>query len=116
MKIKAEIDGKELEFEELFYWGGLGKPVGATHYFTGGGGINAIGDERNMEGRLTLRLIRPRHTHGGVEFEETGENRKPEKDEFYLGTTLDGKGVCTQHGPGSNHGATYPILRHVCGE
>lgn len=72
MNIKATIDGVEQEFDDFFYWAGLGMPVGATHYFEGGGTIIPIGDRRNMEGRLTCRLIRPRHTFGGVVFEVDG--------------------------------------------
>lgn len=84
----------------------------ATHYLVRGGVFAEHGSSRALHG-TPLRLVRPRHTFGGVVFEETGEVRKPEKDEFYLGNVTDGRSVLTQHGPGRNHGSEYPILRPV---
>ena len=107
MNIKAEFEGEELEFEVL--GSHYGQKDGTTHYF-GYNGVILLARAPWSSDVMRLRLIRKRHTFGGGVFEETGEERKPEKDEFYLGPIVDGKGVCTQHGPSKNHGATYPIL------
>ena len=83
MKIKAEIDGKELEFEVMDY-----SDAACSYVITPHGQIEpwVVGMGRGVR----LRLIRPRHTFGVIVFEETGENRLVEAHEWYLADD----GVC----------------------
>ena len=77
MKIKAEIDGKELEFEML----NKGRTEGVTHYLISDGIFPQTGTNWR---EVPLRLIRPRHTFGPLVFEETGESRFVGADEWAL--------------------------------
>ena len=70
MKIKAELNGKEQEFEVL----GQDTHEPFTHWFDSHSTIRGAREEGYH--LLNLRLIRPRHTFGGVVFEETGEYRQ----------------------------------------
>lgn len=67
MIIKAYLGGQEREFETL----GVVtlEPVGATHYVSNRGHIHATHGGPYCV-TLFLRLISPRHTFGGVVFEE----------------------------------------------
>ena len=81
MQIKATIDGVEQEFEVTGY--GRFPAVRDTHYLDSEAGVVAV--PPNAPGMaLHLRLIRPRHTFGGVVFEETGERRRGQAGEWFL--------------------------------
>ena len=61
-----------------------GRTEGVTHFFEPGGNIIPIAPHylENID-LVKLRLIRPRHTFGGVEFEED-ENRLAKKGDYVL--------------------------------
>ena len=106
MKIKATIDGVEQEFEVLRMQIDNGP---ATHALDNG----CI---RKAPSVITtnptwLRLIRPRHTFGGVVFEEVGENRPPKPGEWFLeGANRDYIACYSLRTDYTNR----TILRHVC--
>ncbi len=58
--------------------------------------------------RAIFRRVPKRHTFGGVVFEETGENRSPDKGEWYI----HGNGCNCWGGTGTTHGK-FTILRPV---
>ena len=98
--IKATFHGEEQEFEVLV----SGKH--GTHRINGGGIFENSGSSWY---EVPLRLIRKRHTFGGVVFEETGEVRPPGPDEWYL--VNNGNGV--MHTADGKY-AHLDIVRHVC--
>ena len=86
MKIKATIDGEELEFELLNH----GRTDDVTHYISVQGHISVIAHDFELSTHLTpLRLIRETYVFGGVVFEKTGETRKAKADEWVLQYLLD---------------------------
>ncbi len=74
--IKAPLDGKEHEFTVL----GSGIPAcytsPPTHVINSVGEIHPLGAQSTIRGNwMYLRLVRPRHTFGGVVYEEVGVQR-----------------------------------------
>ena len=110
MNIKATIDGVEQEFE----W--LGNRAGGTHWVNYETGFIYQTEARPAPQDVALRLIRPRHTFGGVVFEETGERQIKLNDWYldaegypHLATTWVDSYSASYLGPRT-------ILRHVCEE
>lgn len=106
MNIKATFEGQELEFEML----GVDTKTWptATHYLSNDGYLAQVRPGSYCE-TLFLRLIRKRHTFGGVVFEETGESRVAKTGDW---TFFAGKSpTFWEHD--DLGGAFSVILRHV---
>lgn len=75
--IKTTIDGQEREFE-------MAGPsqFQTTHGIDRDGHITEIGTSSPTV--VYLHLVQPRHTFGGVVFEETGEYRRPLVNEWHF--------------------------------
>jgi len=104
--IKTTIDGEELEFEVL----DPGIRNAATHRIWAGNVelLTKNGADYPM-GATLLILQHKTHTFGGVVFEETGEERLVQPDEFYR------KQGCLRHRPNwqGEGSVPYTILRPV---
>lgn len=103
--IKATIDDQEQEFEMVG-----DSDAGRTHcehIITRDGVIKPRGHGHTQ--RVRLRLIRKRHTFGGVVFEETGKTRTLMPGEWGLRHGL----IQFSNAEINNTVEEYAILRHV---
>lgn len=94
-----------LEYEVL----ALGNREHATHHMNLSGWIKEA--DGFAPAQVALRLILPRYTFGGVEYEKIGEDRQAGPGEYYLD-----RGALRYNNAHTNTTINiYPILRHVCG-
>ena len=80
--IKATVDGREEEYKILNRDRVI--PNNATHFINLEGSVRKVRPGLYTPEPNFLRLVRPRHTFGGVTFEETGERRTPKEGEWFL--------------------------------
>jgi hypothetical protein len=105
IKIKAELDGVEETFEVLSDF----DERLHTHAITGSGTV--VSKDIPHTENVRLRLVRKRHDHGGVIFEETGETRPLRGGDWFWNGSVP-LAASLWH---IDIGYKQTIIRHVCG-
>ena len=111
--ITTEWEGHQREFEVNRMWG-FTASASSTHFLNSDGLHPMMKQEGFGEQYpgLALRLIPRLHTFGGVTFEETGEVRLVELDEWYLGIS-ESDVHFRSHAFASPTASEFAILRPV---
>ena len=117
--ITTEWEGQQREFEVALMWGFTSSGSSLDRYlathFLDGDGLHPMTKQEDFGEQhpgIALRLIPRLHTFSGVTFEETGEVRLVELDEWYLGIS-ESDVHFRSHAFASPTASEFAILRPV---